>query len=301
VLAISATGQAELNATVTLHVPAEASNPLFVDQMTIAHRGEQRRPDGVLYPTVHVNYSLFSDAFVPSGSNLQPGLVRIFADHAFVEGADCAGWAANQQGVVRTHSGRFTVSSETRNIAGRDRAVTIVDGDVALDPTLPGGWQGSFCVRLLATDQHGDQRITLALHGAQVRSPRTSTYEIAVSYNDVTVAEDDSVDVTWTAASGVGCATATLRNGSGAQCLFIARLVPDGIVIRIERDETSLAIHVPINTAYCNPDDPLEVSDGCDAGFTQTYWQFTVQVVRRAAPGVLWDDPSNLWGIGSIT
>ncbi len=300
VLAISATGQADLNATVTLNIADETNDPFFVEQVAITGRGEQRRADGVLYPTVHVHYAFLSDEVVPIGSALQPGQVRVLGDHAFVEGADCAGWAANQQGVDRTHSGRFAVTSEIRNVAGNDRAVTVVDGDVFLDPTIAGGWEGSLCVRLQATDQEGGQRATLALRGAPVRSPRTATYEVGVS-------ADQSVQVSWTSASGHGCAPITLPTGSGAQCAFSARWVPDGVLVRLTQDDASALIRVPINHGYCNPDDSLESGDGCSTGFTQTYQlslaesvRVTLQIVRDAAPGVLWDDPSNAWSIGPV-
>ena len=308
VLAISASGQAELNATVTLNVPSEGTDPLFVDRVTITGRGEQRRLDGVLYPTMHVHYSFLSDAVVPVGSTLQPGQIRVFGEHAFVEGADCSGWSANQQGVDRTHSGRFSVSTETRNVTGRDQAVTVVDGDVYLDPTLPGGWEGSFCVRLRATDPHGDQQYTLALRGAPVRSPRTATYDIGVEIEN---AADPGIDVAWTSTTGDGCTPTTLVNGSGAHCEFSARWASDGIVVRLTHAASSATIRIPVNTAYCNPDDPLDAGDGCDSGFTQTLdvpfgktgdrARVTIEVVRNAAPGALWDDPSNTWIVGSVT
>ncbi len=299
VLAISANGQTELNATISLDVPAETTDPFFVDHVTITGRGEQRRIDGVLYPTVHVHYSFLSDAVVPVGAPLQPGQIRVFADHAFVEGADCAGWAGNQQGVDRTRSGRFSVTSERRNVTAPDQAVTVVDGDVYLDPTLPGGWEGSFCVRLLATDLQGDQRYPLALRGAPVRSPRTATYDVGVLTDD-----DHTADVTWTAASGDGCTPTTLLNGTGAQCEFSARWAPDGIVVRVTNEGGAVVIRVPVNTAYCNPDDPLDVGGGCTTGLTQTFRVSIgaiIQVVRNAAPGSLWDDPSNAWIVGSVT
>lgn len=301
VLAISATGQAEQNATVTLHVAAESTDPFFVDSVVVTGRGEQRRADGVLYPTTHVHYAFLSDAVVPTGSTLQPGQVRVLGDHVFIEGTDCAGWAANHQGIDRTHSGRFAVSSEIRKVAGRDRVVTIVDGDVYLDPTLPGGWEGSLCVRLQATDQEGGQRATLALRGAPVRSPRTATYDVGVS-------ADHSVEVSWTSASGHGCTTTTLPSATGAQCAFSARSAPDGIVVRMTLDDATALIRVPVNTGYCNPDDALDTADGCNTGFTRTLdlplgesIHVTLQVVRGAEPGVLWDDPSNAWTVGPVT
>ena len=307
VQAISANGQAELNATVTLNVPSEGTDPFFVDHVTLTGRGEQRRIDGVLYPTMHVHYSFLSDAVIPLGSPLQPGQVRVFGEHAFIEGADCNGWATNQQGVDRTQSGRFTVTGETRTVTGRDQAVTVIDGDVYLDPTLIGGWEGSFCVRLFATDPHGDQRYALALRGAPVRSPRTATYNVGVMIDG----SDQAVDVTWTSATGNGCTTTTLSGGSGSHCEFSARWVPDGIMVRLSRDGESVEIRIPVNTAYCNPDDPLDVGDGCNTGFTQSLevplgasadrLGATFQVVRTAAPGALWDDPSNSWTVGSIT
>jgi hypothetical protein len=277
------------------------NDPFLVDPVVITGRGEQRRPDGVLYPTMHVHYAFVSDAVVPTGSSLQPGQVRVLGDHAFIEDADCAGWAANHQGIDRTHSSRFAVSSDIRKVAGHDRAITVVDGDVYLDPSLPGGWEGSLCVRLQATDQEGHQRATLTLRGAPVRSPRTATY-------DVGVAADQSLEVSWTSASGHGCAATTLPVGSGAQCAFSARWAPDGIVVRLNVADASALLHIPVNTGYCNPDDPLDAGDGCNAGFTQIYQlplgkavTVTLQVVRSAAPGILWDDPSNAWSVGPVT
>lgn len=300
VLAISAIGQADLNATVTLNVPAANSDPLFVEPVTFTGRGEQRRIDGVLYPTMHVHYAFLSDAVVPTGSALLQGQVRVVAEHAFVEGTDCAGWAANQQGIDRTHSGRFSVTSETRQIAGNDRPVTTVDGDVYLDPTLAGGWEGSFCVRLQATNPLGEQRSTLALRGAQVRSPRTATYEVGVLLDSGVDAIGEPVQVSWTSATGHGCASTTLLDGLYAQCTMSARLAPDGIDVRLTLDDTSAVLRVPVNFGYCNPDDPLDSSDGCNTGFSQIFdipigesVHLTLQVVRNAAPGVLWDDPSN--------
>jgi len=304
VLAISATDQADLNATVTLNVQNSNNDPLFVEQVTLTGRGEQRRIDGVLYPTMHVRYVFLSDGVVPVGSVLQPEQLLVLGDHAFVEGADCAGWAANQQGIDRTHSGRFSVTTQIRTVAGQDRPVTVVDGDVYLDPTLPGGWAGSFCVRLQVTDQQGSQRSTLALRGTQVRSPRTATYELGVLLDNGGAAVDQPVQVSWSSASGAGCPSTTLLTGLGAQCTFSARSAADGLVVLITDGDTTFAIQVPVNTAYCNPDDPLESGDGCNTGFTQTYQlplPVTLRVVRRAAPGSLWDDPSNAWRVGPIT
>lgn len=303
VLAISATGQADLNASVTLNVPTEEADPLFVDRVTITGRGEQRRADGVLYPTVHVHYAFLSDSVVPAGSVLLPAQVRVFGDHAFVEGADCTSWAANHQGVERTHGGRFSMTTETRAIAGRDREVTVVDGEVYLDPTLPGGWEGSFCVRLQATDQNGNQRATLALRGAPVRSPRTAYYAIGVGLDEVAPTTGGSAQVTWTSATGAGCAATTIVSGSGAQCEFSARWVPDGIVVQVIRDDTITTIRVPVNTAYCNPDDPLDSGRGCsiDHIYDTALGPITLQVVRTAEPGVMWDDPANAWSIAPTT
>ncbi len=301
VSAISASGQADLNATVALNAAPPNNDPFLVDPVVITGRGEQRQADGVLYPTMHVHYAFLSDSVVPAGSSLQPGQVRVLGDHAFIEGADCTGWAANQQGIDRTHGGRFAVASEIRKAAGHDLAISVVDGDVYLDPTLPGGWEGSLCVRLQATDQEGHQRATLALHGASVRSPRTATYDVGVT-------ADQSVQVSWTSATGHGCTATTVSAGTGAQCAFSARWAPDGVVVHLTVADANALIRVPVNTGYCNPDDPLDPGDGCNAGFTQAYQltlgekvQVTLQVVRSAAPGVLWDDPSNAWAVGAVS
>jgi len=326
VLAISATGRAEITGQVTLNIPTDGDNDFFADRLVIADRGEQRRND-VLYPTVHVHYAFLTDTVAPSGSGLDPASTRVYGQHAFVQGADCAGWAANQQGRDRTSSALFTVTSEERNIAGRPRNVTIVDGDVYLDPTMPAGWEGQLCVRLIASDQPAGAAVagapkplTLALRGATVRGPRTADYSVSVVLDGSTVPADSRVQATWTTPTGETlCTEAVLTTPAelGATCTSSARFALDGVQVALSAIDTAgtvrplVAAMVPINTAYCNPDDPFGASaDGCSRGFTQSLEvpmvaDNTIRVVlnigRTAGAGMLRQDPSHAWLVGPVT
>ena len=78
--------------------------------------------------------------------------------------------------------------------------------------------------------------------------------------------------------------------------------------MRLTLGDDNVMIRVPVNTGYCNPDDTLDSTDGCNTGFTQTYrlplgdaTLVTLHVVRNAAPGMLWGDPSNAWSVGPVT
>lgn len=330
VLAISATGRAEVTGQVTLNIPIDGNDPLFVDRVTVANRGEQRLINGVLYPTVHVHYAFLSDAVVPAGTGLDPAAVRVFDHHALVEGADCSGWAVNQQGRSRTAGGSYDVTIEQRSVAGRDRTVTVVDGEVYLDPTLPGGWQGHFCVRLAVTDnpeEAADRSFTLALRGNTVRGPRSADYAVSVLLDDPAFPADWALQTTWAAANALGrpgllmCNTVELAGDSpGASCASSARLAPDGIVVSLKAIDPAgdehpvVAVLVPVNTAACNPDDPFGfVSNGCDTGFTRPLAlrfdggdeldsvRVVVQVDRTAQPGGVWQDPSHAWKLGAVT
>ena len=317
IIAISATGRAEISGPVTLNIPTDGEDALFGERLVIADRGEQRRTDGVLYPTVHVHYAFLTDEVAAASPRLDPADTRVYAEHAFVEGADCAGWAANQQGRDRTNSSLFTVTSEERNVAGRPRNVTIVDGEVYLDPTMPSGWEGQFCVRLIATDRPpgapgaaSPNPVTLALRGTTLRSPRTADYAISVLINGA----DRQFVATWTTPTGVTlCNEAVLTSdGPGATCAASARVAADGVwVVVRSADAPVLSIRVPINSAYCNPDDPFAaLADGCSRGYTQPLeipsgngesTRMVVQVGRTAEAGLLWQDPSHAWMVGPVT
>ncbi|MFM2078743.1 MAG: hypothetical protein RJA49_2633, partial [Actinomycetota bacterium] len=136
-LAISKGGRAELGGRITLSIPLDGADPPFVDALGIGSLGEQRRDDGTLVPTVHVHYAFTDDQLIPSTGTLNAATAKLYAQHAFIENADCAGWANNQQGLDRTLESRFDVGNEQRTVSGRSRPVTVVDGDLALDPSVP--------------------------------------------------------------------------------------------------------------------------------------------------------------------
>ncbi len=317
ILAISATGRADISGQVILNIATDGDDALFTDRLVIADRGEQRHTDGVLYPTVHVHYAFRTDAAAAAGSGLDPDATHVYAEHAFIEGADCNGWAVNQQGRDRTSGALLTVISEERNVAGRARNVTVVDGEVYLDPTMPSGWEGQFCVRLIATDQPpgtpgaGARRpLTLALRGTTLRGPRTAEYTISVLVD--TVAGD--LSATWTTPAGVTPCTEAVLTGDepGATCTVPARFAPDGVWVVVGRGGSQLvSALVPINTAYCNPDDPYgALADGCSRGFTQLLeipnadgktTRVALQVDRAVGAGMLWQDPSQAWRVGPVT
>ncbi len=332
VVAISATGRADVTGQLVLDVPLDGNDPLFAERITITNRGEQLLADGILYPTVHVHYALLDDGVIAAGSGLDPATLHVYDEHALVEGADCSGWAVNQQGRDRTSSSSYTTVSEQRTIAGRSRTVTVVDGDVYLDPSLPGGWQGNFCMRLSAIDDETTKAVTLDLRGAAVRSPRTATYSVSVLLADADYPDDWQLRASWTTTRGVElCSSALLGNAAvegegarGATCDTIARLAPAGIMVGITAIDAAgvalpvVAVRQPVNTAYCNPDDPFGfVGDGCNPGFTLPYdlpltepaidngavesVRVVLQVSRTAAAGALWQDPSHAWKIGAIT
>ena len=317
VLAISATGRAEISGRVTLNIPTDGDDTFFAERLVIADRGEQRRSDGVLYPTVHVHYAFLTDTVTPAGSGLDPAATHVYGEHAFVEGADCTGWAVNQQGRDRTSGALFTVTSEERNVAGRPRNVTVVDGDVYLDPNMPSGWKGQLCVQLIATDEPSGapgaaspKPLTLALRGATLRSPRTADYAISVMLDGA----DGQFRATWTTPSGATLCTDAVptRAETGATCAVRARFAADGVWVAVSDAAAPLvSVLVPINAAYCNPDDPFGApADGCSRGFTQPLEvpmgadntvRVVLQVDRTADAGMLWQDPSQAWLVGPVT
>ena len=317
ILAISATGRADISGQVVLNTPTDGDDAFFTERLVVADRGEQRRADGVLYPTVHVHYAFLTEAVTAPGSGLDPAATHVYAEHAFIEGADCTGWAVNQQGRDRTSGALLTVISEERSVAGRSRNVAVVDGEVYLDPTMPSGWEGQFCVRLIATDQPpgtpgaaSPEPLTLALRGTTLRGPRTADYAISV------LVDDDAGDLraTWTTPAGASlCTDAALTSGEpGATCAVPARYAADGVWVVVgSADDLLVSALVPINTAYCNPDDPYgALADGCSRGFTQPLelpngtgetTRVVLQVDRTAEAGMLWQDPSHAWQVGSVT
>ena len=336
VLAISATGRADTTGQLALDVPTDDDDPLFAERLTINDRGDQLGVDGVLVPTVHVHYALLADTALFADLGLDPAGVHVYEQHAFVEGADCSGWAANQQGRDRTAATRYTVTSEQRTVAGRVRNVTIVDGDVSLDRTMPSGWQGQFCVRLTAVDAPlggvastvGDGA-TLALRGVSLRGPRTADYAVGVALDGTGFPAEWQLRTEWRSeATGALCVSASLSSDGSAEqrdatCAASARVAPEGMIVTLTaRDPAGeelplMAIRVPVNTAYCNLDDPYGyLADGCSTGFSlprelplatgpargaPESVRVVLQVSRTAVAGALWRDPSHAWAIGPLT
>jgi hypothetical protein len=316
VVAISANGRAQIAGQVTLHIPIDGEDALYAERVTVADRGEQRHPDGLLYPTVHVHYAVLADALAPAAPTL-----GAYAQHALVEGADCTGWAVNQQGRDRTAGGSYRVTVEQRTIVGRERAVVVVDGDVALDPTLPGGWEGQLCVRLLTAGADATTATTLSLRGAIVRSPRTAVYAIGAHLDTVEPQDGAEVTAVWSSDSALLCNEATLS--PGAVCTTYTRLAPDGIVLAlalldargVRRPLTQ--VRVPVISAYCDPTDPFAaVGDGCNTGFVQTLQlpladdtaasgvrvvRVVINVARTALFGAGLQDPSSAWRVADVT
>ncbi|MEQ1698718.1 MAG: hypothetical protein ABMA25_01345, partial [Ilumatobacteraceae bacterium] len=319
VLAISATGRATTGGTITLHIPIDGDDPLFTDRLTVTDRGEQLQADGALHPTVHVHYAFLTDAVVPPGSGLRPDDVRLTAVHALIEGADCTGWAVNRQGRDRTFGGSYRTTVEQRTVAGRERTVTVVDGDVVLDAGLPGGWEGTVCVRLIASDADAVRVATLSLQGATLRSPRTAVYEVGVHVAEGGLPANVALRASWRTDQAELCSQIELGDASGgdigATCTVYARAAPGGIIVVLTtRDGTKkaplLQFRVPVLTAYCNPTEVYgAVGDGCNPGFVQPLElpvgdgtaRVVISVVRTATGGSGLDDPSHAWRINAPT
>jgi hypothetical protein len=316
VLAISATGRAELDGSLTLTVPLDGDDTPFGDSVQVGSLGEQVQPDGTLAPAVHVHYAVLDDKVVPTTSRLNARTAKVYGVHALVEGADCAGWANNQGGVDRTAASTFSVVHESRTIAGKVHTVTMVDGDLTLDPSLPGGWNGYACVRLFVTDADG-RKLNVALRGAKVRSPRTASYTVGVVLDAAHWPDGTTLRATWTGADGIQwCGPIELgAKARGAACDTLARAVPNGIRLVLQpRDDkgvlqTAFVVTVPVNSAYCNTDDPsAHLSDGCATGFTQALkvpldgkgrltGAITLVVNRAAAAGSVANNPSQAWQV----
>ncbi len=316
-LAISATGRAEIGGAVTVAIPLDGVDEPFADQLTVTALGEQRQPDSTLAPTVHVHYAFTTDTVIPTTGSLNPRTARVYGSHALVENADCAGWAVNEQGLDRTGPSRFTVAIEQRTVAGRNRPVSVVDGDVTLDEVMPGGWEGFLCVQLFVADDAGN-RVTIALRGAPVRSPRTAVYTVGVRAIDSDRPDGMRVQATWRRPDGSSaCGPVELVSGDpGVSCTAYARSAPDGITVMLRGVEPTgalrpaLLVTIPVNTAYCDPDDPTAaVSNGCDTGFVQRLdvpldatgtesAPVSLTVIRTATPGSFLTNPSHAWQIG---
>jgi hypothetical protein len=316
VLAISATGRTELDGSLTLTVPLDGDDTPFADSVQVGSLGEQVQPDGTLAPAVHVHYAVLDDKVIPSTSRLNARTAKVYGAHALVENADCAGWANNQQGVDRTADSTFTVSRENRTISGKVHTVTVVDGDLTLDPSLPGGWKGYACVRLFVADSDG-HKLNVALRGAKVRGPRTAVYRVGAVVDTTKWPDGTTLRMTWTDTDGVQwCGpTEVSAKTKGAECATMARAEPKGIRLVLQpRDkkgalQPALVVTVPVNSAYCNSDDPYaSLSDGCSTGFTQPLTialdakshqtgVVTLVVRRDAGVGSIANNQSQAWQV----
>lgn len=315
-LGISATGRADMAGRLTLTIPLDQDEAPFADQVTIASLGEQRSATGSLVPTVHVHYALETAGLVPKVSTLDQRTAKVYVQHEFVEAADCTGWSNNAQGVSRTAGSTIVLAQEQRTLGGRATPVTVVDADLALDPALPGGWQGFVCVKVFAADRGGN-RVTIALRGAQVQSPLTPVYEVGAVIDDTTFPVGWKVELSWADPQRVlWCGPVQLdASNPGATCTAYARSFPDGIVliIRAVDDEgearPAFVIRVPVDAGYCTPDDPFAAAgDGCGTGFTETVRvpadpnardavAMDIVVHRTAQRGTAQVNPAHAWAI----
>jgi hypothetical protein len=321
-LAISATGRTELEGPVELAVPLDSEDLRFSDQMRFGDLGLQRTAGG-LSPTLHVHYAFTSDTMVAAG-HLDPRTTRIYDRHALVENADCAGWANNQQGIDRTADGSYTVTHEKRTISGRPRPVTVVDGELRLDTSMPPGWQGYLCTQLVAADNAGNHE-TLVLRGAEVRSPLAPVYSVGAVVDDPAFPADDHVAFTFTRVDGLQLCTTSVQapndpasGKKGAACTVAASTSPGGVVVGVhvldaQRHELpALALTVPLNPTACNPDDPYGARLGaCSTGYRQSFElpvtadgrtrvHAVLVVDRQARAGSMSTDPAHEWQIGAI-
>jgi hypothetical protein len=317
-LAISATGRTEIDGPVELDVPIDGEDLRFADQMRFGDLGLQRQTNGTMAPTVHVHYAFTSDTMVAAG-HFDPRSTRIYDRHALVENADCAGWANNQQGIDRSIGSSYRVSTEQRTISGRPRPVTVVDGDIRLDPTAPAGWQGYLCTQVLAADGAGNHE-TLVLRGAEVRSPLTPTYTVGAVVDDSTLPTGARLSLTFTRADRLAVCNSTVQTLSvdarGATCTVLASGVPSGVVVGVQlvgaqQRAAAVTIGVPINLTGCNPDD-LHGADtgGCSTGYRQGFELPTsgggapvhavLVVDRDAKPGSMSTNPAHQWQIGDM-
>jgi hypothetical protein len=175
-----------------------------------------------------------------------------------------------------------------------------------------------------------------------VRAPRTATYELGVGV-DGALPDGWALDVTWAGADGVvfcgpadlGAAATTVPAASdgavttapastgpaapialAATCATIARLHPDGVLVAVHptapdgTEGAPFTMFLPINTSYCNPDDPHgAAADGCSTGARYRYrlpvglpegdttYVLTVTALRTAGQGQLLTNPSHAWRV----
>ena len=317
---ISAEGRTEIGGGLTLAVPLDGVEQPFVDSLVVTGMGERPRDDGTLAPAVQLHYAIDPTVAVPAGTTVDRSTASVQAVHAFVENADCAGWAVNQQGQDRTLDSTAKVRREKRVVDGVPVDALVVDSDLFLDSTVRPGWEGYACVRLFARDQYGNTA-TIAVVGAPVRAPRTATYDMGVEVLNGALPEGWTLEAAWADADGtVWCGPTTIEAGegetSGAFCTTLARLEPHGVVVALtpidpdgHRGQTQ-SITLPVNTAYCNSDDPYGwIGDGCDTGSDltvqvtlddETTVPVTLRSVRRAAPGEVIVNPSQGWRIDAV-
>ncbi len=134
---------------------------------------------------------------------------------------------------------------------------------------------------------------------------------------DEAAPEDMRIQATWRRADGsTWCGPEELAAGDeGVSCTTSAdgsrRHHADAPRHRVRWPSASSAFlfTVPVNTAYCNPDDPAAaLSDGCNTGFTERVAvpstpretesvTVNVTVLRTAAPGSFLTNPSHAWQI----
>lgn len=320
-LAISATGRTEIDGPVTLDVPLDSDDLRFADQVRFGDLGLQRQPDATLAPTVHVHYAFTADTMVAAG-HLDSRTTRVYDRHALLENADCAGWANNQQGIDRTAGSVYTVTHEQRTLSGRVRPITVVDGDIRLDPTAPPGWQGYLCTQLVAADAAGN-RETLVLRGAEVHSPLTPTYAIGAAVDDTSLPKGMHLSLTFTRVDRLALCTTSVQTpgtsggAAGAACAVSAGAAPDGVVVGAQLLDAkgaglpAVAITVPVNVTACNSDDAYgALTDGCSTGYRQGFdlslgagkgtAHAMLVVDRDARAGSMTTNPAHQWQIGDI-
>jgi hypothetical protein len=171
-------------------------------------------------------------------------------------------------------------------------------------------------VHLFVADDSGN-RVTVALRGAAVRSPRTAVYTVGLQLADAEFPPDWKLSAVWSRPGGAEwCGPAELTNAAAAAaCTTYARFAPAGITLVVRgidaagAERPAFVVNVPVNTAYCNPDDPNAwASDGCNTGFLQTIKvpldatgaesvTMNLSVTRTADAGTRLDNPSQSWQI----
>ena len=150
-----------------------------------------------------------------------------------------------------------------------------------------------------------------------MRSPRTAAYRVGVVLDTTHWPDGTTLRATWTGTDGIQwCGPIELGpKAKGAECTTLARAQPNGIRLVLQpRDskgglQTAFVVTVPVNSAYCNSDDPYAyLSDGCMTGFTQALkvplddkgrqsGDITLVVGRAAAAGSVSNNPSQAWQV----